>query len=102
MARKINVKLILELREAGMSRSAIASARKISRNSVSDVFNIADEKRITFSDVSGMSDEEAYRLYRYHIQEAPLLPMCFPITFMQKTLFSYSHNRVLWENIFCR
>ena len=60
MARKINVKLILELREAGMSRSAIASTRKISRNSVSDVFNIADEKRITFSDVSGMSDEEAY------------------------------------------
>lgn len=63
MARKINVKLILELRDAGMSRSAIASTRKISRNSVSDVFNIADEKRITFSDVSGMSNEEAYRLF---------------------------------------
>ena len=63
MARKINVKLILELRDAGMSRSSIASTRKISRNSVSDVFNIADEKRITFDDVRNMSDEEAYRLF---------------------------------------
>ena len=63
MARKINVKLILELRDAGMSRSSIASTRKFSRNSVSDVFNIADEKRITFDDVRNMSDEEAYRLF---------------------------------------
>ena len=63
MARKINVKLILELRDAGMSRSAIASTRKISRNSVSEVFNIADERHICFNDVRGMTDEEAYRLF---------------------------------------
>ena len=61
MARKINVKLILDLRDAGMSRSSIASTRKFSRNSVSDVFNIADEKHITFNDVRDMSDEESYR-----------------------------------------
>ena len=44
MARKINVKLIMELRAAGLSRSTIASTRHISRHSVSEVFNIADEK----------------------------------------------------------
>lgn len=63
MARKINVKLILRLRDAGMSRSSIASTRKMSRNSVSDVFRIADEKHITFADVQNMSDGEAYRLF---------------------------------------
>ncbi|MFR3138987.1 MAG: hypothetical protein ACLTPC_03015 [Lacrimispora saccharolytica] len=50
MARKINVKLIMELRDAGLSRSTIASTRHISRHSVSDVFNIADEKGIRYSD----------------------------------------------------
>lgn len=38
MAKKINVKLILELRSAGMGRNAIAASRHISRNSVGDVF----------------------------------------------------------------
>ena len=33
---KIHVKLILQLRDAGMSRQAIASTRHISRNSVSN------------------------------------------------------------------
>ena len=51
MANKINVKLILELRDAGMSRNTIASTRHISRNSVSDVIHIADEKGIRFKDV---------------------------------------------------
>ena len=41
---KIHVKLILQLRDAGMSRQEIASTRHISRNSVSEVFRIADEK----------------------------------------------------------
>ena len=48
MARKINVKLIMELRDAGLSRSTIASTRHISRHSVSEVFNIADEKGIRY------------------------------------------------------
>ena len=63
MARKINVKLILRLRDAGMSRSSIASTRKMSRNSVSDVFRIADERHITYANVQDMSDEEAYRFF---------------------------------------
>ena len=51
MARKINVKLILELREAKLSRNQIADSRHIARNSVSDVFRIADERGITYSDI---------------------------------------------------
>ena len=46
MARKINVKLILELREAQLSRNYIADSRHFARNSVSDVFRIAEERGI--------------------------------------------------------
>lgn len=43
MARKIQVKLILLLRSTGMSQRAICQSRHMSRNSVSEVFRIADE-----------------------------------------------------------
>ena len=49
MAKKINVKLILELRSAGMGRNAIATSRHISKNSVGDVFHIADRMDISLS-----------------------------------------------------
>lgn len=55
MARKINVKLILELREAKLSRNQIADSRYIVRNSVSDVFRIADERSITYSDIRSLN-----------------------------------------------
>ena len=63
MARKINVKLILELREAKLSRNYIANSRHISRNSVSDVFRIADERGITYSDVRTLTEAEAYCMF---------------------------------------
>lgn len=63
MARKINVKLIMELRDAGLSRSSIASTRHISRHSVSDVFNIADEKGIRYADIQSLGETETYRLF---------------------------------------
>jgi len=40
MANRINVKLILELHAAHMSRNAIAKSRHMSKNSVSDVLRI--------------------------------------------------------------
>ena len=55
MARKINVKLILELQEAKLSRNQIADSRYIARNSVSDVFRIADERGITYSDIRSLN-----------------------------------------------
>ena len=63
MARKINVKLIMELRDAGLSRSTIASTRHISRHSVSEVFNIANEKGIRYDDVRALEEPEVYRLF---------------------------------------
>ncbi len=63
MANKIQVKLILELRSAGMSRNKIAETRHISTHSVSDVFHIADDKHITYPDIQALSDEEVYRMF---------------------------------------
>ena len=63
MARKIDVKLIMQLRDAGLSIKSIASTRHISRNSVSDVFKIAEEKNIRYSDVCFLDDAEVYRLF---------------------------------------
>ena len=63
MARKINVKLIMELRDAKLSRSTIASTRHISRHSVSEVFNIADEKGIHYDDVRDLEESAIYRLF---------------------------------------
>ena len=63
MARIINVKLIMELRDAGLSRSTIASTRHISRHSVSEVFNIADEKGIRYDDVRALEEPAVYRLF---------------------------------------
>ena len=63
MANKINVKLILELRAANMSRNGIAATRHMSKNSVGDVFHIADARGIAFKDVRGLSDEQVYRMF---------------------------------------
>ncbi len=63
MARKIDVKLIMQLRDAKLSISSIATTRHMSRHSVSDVFNIANEKNIRYSDVCSLDDTEVYRLF---------------------------------------
>ncbi len=63
MANKIKVKLILELRAAHMSRNSIARTRHMAKDSVSDVFHIADRIGITFNDVKDKSEEEVYRMF---------------------------------------
>ena len=63
MAKKINVKLILELRAANMSRNVIAATRHISKNSVSDVFHIADSQGISVRDVQELDEEQVYRMF---------------------------------------
>ena len=72
MANKINVKLILELRAAGLSRNVIASTRHISKHSVSDVIHISDEKGITYNDVRSLPEEAVYREFfpdKYAVEE---------------------------------
>ena len=63
MANKIKVKIILELRAARMSRNTIAATRHMSKNSVSDVFHIADSLGITFDTVKDMDEEIVYRIF---------------------------------------
>ena len=63
MARKIKVKLILQLKDAGISQNSIAKTYRISRHSVSEVFAIADEKNIHFCDVKDREDPDVYRLF---------------------------------------
>lgn len=62
MARKIKAKLILELRNQGLSRGRTASARGMSMSSVCEVFDIADERGIAWKDVSDMPEEDVYAL----------------------------------------
>ena len=63
MARKINVKLILELRKAGLSRNMIATTRHMSKNSVGDVIHISDERGITYDDVNSLDEDAVYRMF---------------------------------------
>lgn len=62
MARKISAKLILELRESGLSANQIAKTWHISKHSVSEVFKIAKERGFQFRDIQFMEPDEVYRL----------------------------------------
>lgn len=72
MARKIRAKLIMELREQGVSRRKIASTRHMSMESACEVFDIAAERNIRWEDVADLPDDEAYRLFfpDRHAQES--------------------------------
>ena len=63
MAKKINVRLILQLYADGMSQNEIAETRHMSRTSVSVVLQIARKKGITYDNIVRMSDAELYRLF---------------------------------------
>ena len=72
MARKIRAKLIMELREQGLSRRMIAKTRRMSMESVCGVFDIAAERNIGWGDVREMADDEVYRLFypERHVRES--------------------------------
>lgn len=63
MANKINVKLILELRKANMSRNEIVATRHMSKNSVSDVIHLSAELGITYDDVADVDTDTIYRIF---------------------------------------
>lgn len=63
MANKINVKLILELRKAGLSRNVIAATRSMSKNSVGDVIHLSEKLGITYDDVSDLDADTVYRMF---------------------------------------
>jgi hypothetical protein len=63
MTKKIQVKQILELRAAGLSQNSIAKSRHMSKSFVGDVFQIAQERNISYEGVKAMRPDEVYRLF---------------------------------------
>lgn len=63
MARKIDVKRILELRSTGMSQNAIAVSRHTSKHSIGEVFHIADANGIGFDAVADKTPGEVYQMF---------------------------------------
>ena len=62
MARKNKAKRILQLRGGGLSRTAIARSTGMSKQSVCDVFDVAEEQGIAYDAVRDMPDDEVYCL----------------------------------------
>ena len=80
MANKINVKLIMDLKAAGLSQNTIAKTRHISKASVSDVLHI------TYENIRDKPDDDVYRLF-------------YPNKFAVETMFrqpdyAYVHNEL--------
>lgn len=72
MTRKIKAKLIMKLREQGQSRRSIAKTQHMSMESVCEVFDIAAEHGIAWTDVANMPEDEVYRLFcpDRHVRES--------------------------------
>lgn len=62
MVRRIKAKLVLRLREQGLSRNAIAVGYGMSKHSVIDVFDAADRLDVSYSGVEDKTDDEVYAL----------------------------------------
>ena len=60
MVRKIKAKLVLQLRNQGLSGRSIASAQGIARNSVQAVLDAADRLGVVWDDVAEQSEAEGY------------------------------------------
>ena len=63
MAKRINVRLIMQLHESGMSQNDIATSRHMSKSSISKVLATAKEKNITYEDIRDRDDTEVYKLF---------------------------------------
>lgn len=63
MAKRINVKLIMELSAGGLTQNEIASSRHFSKTSVNLVLKTARELNVSAADLREVSPEEAYRLF---------------------------------------
>lgn len=62
MVNKINVKLILELRKANMSRNQIAVTRHMFKSFVSEMIHLSDKLGITYDDVADIDADTVYRM----------------------------------------
>lgn len=62
MPKKLSVKKIIELDNAGMSGRDIVIALSISRNSVAEVLNTVKVLRLSWKKIEGKEENEIYRL----------------------------------------
>ncbi|TFC33906.1 IS21 family transposase [Cryobacterium sp. MDB1-18-2] len=60
MVRKIKAKLILQLRNQGLSRRAIESAQGISRHSIQAVLDAAEQRGLGWDDFAKLPEAEVY------------------------------------------
>lgn len=75
MARRIRVRAIPRLRASGLSGTAIARTRGMSKASVMDTFHAADERGVAWEGAEGMGDAEAYALlFPERSHDAPVYP----------------------------
>ena len=63
MAKRINVKLIMDLSAGGLTQNEIATSRHFSKSSVSLVLKTSKLLDVTAEDLREMTDEEAYHLF---------------------------------------
>ena len=63
MAKRINVKLIMELSAGGLTQNEIANSRHFSKSSVSLVLKTAKTLDVTVEDLREMSEEDIYHLF---------------------------------------
>ena len=98
MANKINVKLILELRKANMSRNEIAATRHISKNSVSEVIHLSDDLGITYDDVADIDADTVYRMFYPDKYATELLYTDPDYEYVHKELSRVGVNlKLLWK-----
>lgn len=63
MAKRINVRLIMQLHNSGMSQNDIAATRHMSKSSISKVLSTAREKNITYDDIRDKDDTDVYKMF---------------------------------------
>ncbi len=86
MGRKIQAKLILQLRAAGLTQNVIANSHHMSKTSVGEVFRLAEENAISYNDVADKRPEEVYRLlFPEKCEAAPLFAT---------PNYEYAHNEL--------
>ena len=75
MARRIRAREALRLRASGLSQNAIARAAHMSKHSVREVLDAAEDSRLTWDDAEGMTDSEVYgRLFPDKAPAGPVYP----------------------------
>lgn len=86
MSRKIQAKLILQLRAAGLTQNVIANSHHMSKTSVGEVFRLAEEHAISYNDVADKRPEEVYRLlFPQKCEAAPIFAI---------PNYEYAHNEL--------